>query len=74
MGSLPNINGTNPIVVTTSATKQEEITIEALEQQLKQLKELKVKGIKRGDVELIPVIEAKIKEIKNRPVNNEPKK
>lgn len=74
VGSLPNINGTNPIVVTTSATKQEEITIEALEQQLKQLKELKVKGIKRGDVELIPVIEAKIKEIKNRPVNNEPKK
>jgi uncharacterized repeat protein (TIGR01451 family) len=71
-GGLPNANA--PVTVTPVATRQEEITVEALEQQLKDLKELKTKGIKRGDVELIPVIENKIKEIKNRPVNKPFKK
>lgn len=47
-------------------TKQESITTEQLEQQLKELKALKEKGKKRGEVELIPVIEGKIKEIKSR--------
>lgn len=55
-----------PNVINETATRQEEITVEALEQQLKNLKELLTKGIKRGDVELIPVIESKIKEIKTR--------
>jgi uncharacterized repeat protein (TIGR01451 family) len=71
-GGLPNANA--PVTVTPVANRQEEITVEALEQQLKDLKELKAKGIKRGDVELIPVIENKIKEIKNRPVNKQFKK
>jgi uncharacterized repeat protein (TIGR01451 family) len=71
-GGLPSANAA--VTVTPVATRQEEITIETLEHQLKDLKELKAKGIKRGDVELISVIENKIKEIKNRPVNNQLKK
>ncbi|MBX9785345.1 MAG: DUF11 domain-containing protein [Chitinophagaceae bacterium] len=63
----PAVNNNSIGLLPTDANKQEEITIEALEKQLKLLTELKNKGIKRGDVELIPVVENKIKELKSRP-------
>ena len=62
--SLPNSTAKNSLAISPVAVNEVEITVEELEQQLKNLKELKTKGIKRGDVELMPLIEAKIKEIK----------
>jgi uncharacterized repeat protein (TIGR01451 family) len=58
----------------TTTTEEPAVTLEQLQDALKSLQELKARGIKRGSVELIPVIENKIKELKSRPSNNEPKK
>ena len=72
-GNLPAQPAATPVPQPADETKQEEVSAAYLEQQLKQLKDLKEKGIKRGEVELIPLIESKLKEIKNRPLNTEKK-
>lgn len=66
LGNLPQQSSEPIVLQPAEATKQEEVSADYLEQQLKQLKEWKEKGIKRGDVELIPVIESQLKEIKKQ--------
>jgi len=51
-----------------------EVSVGELELQLKKLKELKVKGISRGDVELIPALETKITELKKAEGKKDDKK
>ena len=50
------------------------VSVGELELQLKKLKELKVKGISRGDVELIPALETKITELKKAEGKKDDKK
>ena len=57
-----------------SSDKTREVTKDELELQIKKLKELKAKGITRGEVELIPVLEMKLAELQKVPEKNQGQK